>query len=205
MNTTTADFSTEKVNFHLVAHRWIVVRKGWSLLTAIVVDFACVDILVSSAKRLVSQGLLGGGGSGKLANMILKRTGLRTEPCGTPLGRGRLSDIAPSVITVIERPLRKLLSHLRTFPFMLVLESLYRGPVSQVEGKALAMSRNTAYVFSLVSNPFLITSYSLTSWSMVLQPARKPAWQVGMCPYCSRYHFSLLLISFSIHLPMQEV
>ena len=89
---------------------------------------------MSSAKRLVSQGLLGGGGSGKLANMILKRTGLRTEPCGTPLGRGRLSDIAPSVITLIERPLRKLLSHLRTFPFILVLESLYRRPVSQVEG-----------------------------------------------------------------------
>lgn len=91
-------------------------RKGCSLPTAISTDLARVETLVSSAKRLMSHGLLGAGGSGKSLSITLKRTGLRTEPCGTPLERGWLSDIDPSVKTHIERPRRKLFNHLRTFP-----------------------------------------------------------------------------------------
>ncbi len=99
-----------------------------------VTNLAWVEIFVSSAKRLVSDGMLGGGGSGKSDSMALNKMGLRTEPCGSPFVNGRLPDIDPYNRTHMERPLRKLFSHNRTFPRMFILDNLYNNPVIQVEG-----------------------------------------------------------------------
>ena len=96
---------------------------------------------------------------------IRKRSGPRTDPCGTPDWMDSQDDSMPFKTTLCLRLLRKSDMSAQSWPSMPLLLSLNNKPSCHTLSNALEMSRKDALVISISR-----------SWYIVESPGRKPDW-----------------------------
>ena len=108
--------------------------------------------------------------------ITLNSVGLSTAPWGNPFSCSWKSAHSSSIFTRIFLSVRKSLIHFSVRPFMPYSVSLSMTPNLHMRSKAFSKSKNTAKTFRFPKLDVRLTFTSLTSWSSVNLPFRKPAW-----------------------------